>query len=346
MTADRPDLREAAAFALANETGWPRDIRAVIEGETFDPPPWNIVKGPLRDRGAPAGEIIVGGRSRAAWGDTGRGDMVFSVTKSYIGLLAAIALDEGLIDDADAPVARSVDHPAFAAPNDTLTWRQLLQQTSEWRGTLWNMPDTVDRNRQLSPTEDQSRFNTHTPHGAPGSYWDYNDIRVNALCLALTLRFDRSLRDVLEDRLFRLCPSDDWDWTGYPESTVRIGGADVPVVVGGGHWGGGLVASVAHDLLLGRLVLGRGLLDGRRIVSEQSLDLLLAPCPLEPNYGGLWWLNTGRRLYPDASEASVFALGVGLNAIWIEPRHDLVAVLHGIEERAMHGFVARVMAAL
>lgn len=343
---DDPLLADMVRYARGHPSPWPLSIRAVIEGCTFDPPPWNIVKGPLKDRRGPAGLLVVGGRRLAGWGDPAEAEMVFSVTKSYLGLVAAIALDEGKIADLDEPVAKRVFHPAFDAPNDRVTWRHLLQQTSEWRGSLWGIPDTVDRNRQLSPTEDGSRFGTTTPYGPPGSTWDYNDIRVNALCLALTIVFGTGLKAVLGSRFMAHAGPGAWTWTGYDESVVTLDGRLEPVVVGGGHWGGGLVVSAAQDADLGRLIVGGGRLDGRRIVSEAALAEILAPCPLQPVYGGLWWLNTGRALFPAAPETSVFALGVGTNAIWIDRPRDVVLVAHGLAPDALGGLIERVLRAV
>lgn len=333
----------AIAVAAANPSPWPIDIRAVIEGGTFDPPPWNVVFGRVRDRGEPSGAIIVGGRTVAAWGDAARVDMAFSVTKSYIGLLAAVALHRGLVASFDEPVSRRIDHPAFAGKrNAAVTWRQLLDQTSEWQGTLFGLPDTVDRDRQLAPTDDPARFDRGTPLSPPGTYWDYNDARVNVLCLALTLLYERSLADVLAD-LDPLFGPETGVWEGWgARTTLPVAGRPVEVVVGGGHWGGGLSGSVDRHAALGLLVLGRGCLDGRRVVSAEALDALMTPCPIQPVYGGLWWLNGGRRLQPAASERAVFAYGVGKTAIWVEPAHDLVAVVRWITPEGFSAFVAAV----
>lgn len=342
-----PNLTSVVAVAEAHPSPWPRDIRAVIEGCAFDPPPWNVVIGKVRDRGGPSGRVVVGGRSLVEWGDTDRVDMAFSVTKSYIGLLAAVALDRGLIAGFDEPVSRRIDDPAFAGPrNATVTWRQLLDQTSEWSGTLFGLPDIVDRDRQLAPTDDPARFDRGTPLRAPGTYWDYNDGRVNALCLALTRLFDAPLPEVLAgiDPAFGPLTG---AWDGWGErSTVALPARPVEIAVGGGHWGGGLSATVGRHGALGRLVLGRGALDGRRLLSTEALDALLTPCPLQPVYGGLWWLNTGRRLQPAASERAVFAFGVGMTAIWVEPERDLVAVARWITPTGFAAFVAAVAEAL
>jgi len=117
-------------------------------------------------------------------------------------------------------------------------------------------------------------------------------------------------------------------------------------VVGGGHWGGGLATSIGHDLIVGRLMARRGTLDGRRVLSEAAFAALLAPCPLQPVYGALWWLNTGRRLFPAAPASSFFATGVGMNVIWVDPVLDLVAVVRWMDEPAFPGFVEHVVAAM
>lgn len=60
----------------------------------------------------------------------------------------------------------------------------------------------------------------------------------------------------------------------------------------------------------------------------------------------MWWLNTGQELWPSAPDSSYAARGGGGNVIWIDPEHDLVAVVRWIERGAMDGFLARLLAAL
>jgi CubicO group peptidase (beta-lactamase class C family) len=337
-----------ADLALAATTPWPDDIRAVIEGETFDPPPWNVVLGRVRPRGAPTGAVLADGRRVAEWGPTAHVDMAFSVTKSYIGLLAAATLDRGLIPGFDAPVAATVRDPAFASTvNRTVTWRQLLDQTSEWEGSTFGIPDTVDRDRQLAPTDDPARFGRATPRHVPGTYWDYNDARVNALCLALTRLYGQGLPDVLAELHPAFADRSGWAWDGYGESsTVDLGGRRVEVAVGGGHWGGGLAATVDHHLALGTTILDRGMWEGRRVVSPEALDALLTPCPLQPVYGGLWWLNTGCHLFSAAPEDSMLAMGVGSTVLWVSRAAGAVACLRWIQPEAVNGVLAAILSGL
>ncbi len=86
-------LNEAVAFAVEHETPWPRDLRAHLESGFFEPAPDNEILGPIRARGAPNGLIMRHGHMVASWGDTRQVDFTFSVAKSYLSLLAGIAVD-------------------------------------------------------------------------------------------------------------------------------------------------------------------------------------------------------------------------------------------------------------
>ena len=100
------------------------NLKAVADYETG---PWSEVVGPVVPRGGPAGMILRGGRIVAEWGDTARPDMTFSVAKSYLSLLAGIAVGDGLIRELDEPVALTVTDGGFEGPhNGAITWRHLL----------------------------------------------------------------------------------------------------------------------------------------------------------------------------------------------------------------------------
>ena len=93
-------------------------------------------------------------------------------------------------------------------------------------------------------------------------------------------------------------------------------------------------------------MLHRGVREGRRLLPEDWITESLTPCMLNPNYGLLWWLNTGGRRYPSATEVSCFASGAGGNVTWIDPAHDLVAVMRWMDPSAVSGFIRIVMRAM
>ena len=340
-------LNAAAGFAAANETPFPRDLRAHLESGYFEPAPDNAVIGPIRPRGASNGVIVRHGRIVANWGDTRQVDPTFSVAKSYLSLLAGIAHADGLIADLDAKMGNLVRDGGFeGAHNGAITWRHLLQQTSEWEGTLFGKSDMIDRGRNLA-AEGRGRKGNVRALRAPGTYWEYNDVRVNRLGLALLRVFRRPLPEVFAERIMApIGASGDWQWHGYDNAFVDIDGVRMQSVPGGSHWGGGVFIHAEDQARIGQLALHRGLWGGRRILPDSWFAQSLTPCGLNASYGFLWWLNTLRARVPAAPESSFFAVGAGGNTTWIDPEHDLVAVLRWTDPACVGGFVQRVLAAI
>ncbi len=348
---DPGKLEAAVAFAEANETKWQRDIGAQLAAGSFEPPPHNEIIGPVAPRGAPNGLLLRHGQRVAQWGDTRQVDMTFSVAKSYLSILAGLAVGDGLIDDLDAPVRELVDDGGFDGPhNGAITWRHLLQQTSEWEGTLFGKPDMIDRYRALA-TEFAGKpgFNKGDarPLQPPGSYWEYNDVRVNRLSLALLRVFGRALPELFAERVMRpIGASDRWHWEGYHNADVDLGGRMVRSVSGGGHWGGGVFIDAEDQARVGQLMLQDGVWNGQRILPAGWVAQSVVPCAIKPEYGLLWWLNTGRSYRPSAPADSYFAMGAGGNVTWIAPAQDLVAVLRWVDVAVLDQWFGMVMAAL
>lgn len=344
---DPAALADAVGFALAHESPWPRDLRAHIEAGFFEPPPDNAILGPTRPRGGPNGLVLRRGRLVARWGDTRQVDMTFSVAKSYLAILAGLAVGDGLIPDLDAPVRALVGDGGFEGPhNGAVTWRHLLQNTSEWEGTLFGKSDVIDRGRNLQ-VEGQGRKGLPRPLHPPGQYWEYNDVRVNRLALALLRRFGRPLPEVFAERIMQpIGASADWEWHGYETSWVELGGRRVQSVSGGGHWGGGVFIHAEDQARIGQLVLQDGIWGGRRLLPEGWVAQCRTPCALNPHYGLLWWLNTGRTRWPSASAGSFCFLGAGGNVTWVDPAAELVAVLRWVDATRLDGFMAAVGAAV
>jgi CubicO group peptidase (beta-lactamase class C family) len=350
---DPGKLQAAIAFAGASDSPWPTSLyypdgRYVGIVEWNESGPWSEVAGPVRPRGGPAGLILRGGRIVAEWGDTARTDMTFSVAKSYLAILAGLLLADAAPSAVEAPVTASVPGPWFSSPqNAGISWRHLLQQSSEWQGELWGKSDQVDHHRQIGVGADNSRKGQRRELQAPGTTYEYNDVRVNLLAFCLLQRFRRPLPEVLAQRVMDpIGASASWQWHGYSTSWTELDGRRVQSVSGGSHWGGGMFISARDHARFGLLVARAGRWQEQQIVPSAFIDAMLAPSPTNPSYGYLWWLNTGSALYPAAPPSSVFALGAGANLIWIEPEHDLVAVLRWIDKAAVNGFLGRVLAAV
>jgi hypothetical protein len=67
-----------------------------------------------------------------------RPDPTYSVAKSMLSTVAGIALQRGLIPSLDHPVANAIKDGGYETPHNRLvTWRNHLQQESEWEGEMW-----------------------------------------------------------------------------------------------------------------------------------------------------------------------------------------------------------------
>lgn len=346
---DSAALAGAVRFAEAHDSPFGRDIRAVLEGGFFEPAPDNALIGPVSPRGGPSGLVLRGGRLAAAWGDTRRVDMTFSVAKSYLSLLAGLALGDGLFGGVDEPVAATVRDGGFTGRNAAITWRHLLQQTSEWEGTLFGKADTIDRNRALGGGDATNRppRDTRRDLHPPGGFWEYNDVRVNRLGLALLHLFRRPLPDVFAERIMGpVGASSDWRWEGYDNSEVEIDGRAMRSVPGGGHWGGGVFIHAEDQARVTLLAARDGVWNGRRLLPEGWMAASRRPCPINPGYGFLWWLNTDRAQYPSASAEAFTALGTGGNISFVEPADDLVVVLRWLDPARVDELLRLVRAAV
>lgn len=340
-------LEEAARFASENEIAWPQDLRLHLESGYFEPPPHNEILGPIEPRGPANGLVLRNGFKIATWGETDQADYTFSAAKSYLSLLAGIAVTDGLITDLNEPVGRTVRDGGFdIAQNRDVTWRHLLQNMSEWEGELFGKSDQIDRNRNLG-MEGRARKGDPRPLQPPGTHWEYNDVRVNRLSLALLHRFRRPLPEVFAERIMQpIGASTDWRWDGYRTSYVEIDGKTLQSVPGGTHWGGGVRIHAEDQARIGLLMLQRGSWNGKPILPESWIDESIAPCRLNPNYGLLWWLNTNQTLYPSAPADSIFARGAGGNVTWIAPSLGIVAVLRWADPSAVDTFIRFIMQAI
>jgi len=308
-----------------NWTSDAADIETYLSAQVSDLSHRDVV-GPLKAASGASGVVLVDGSEVAAWGDPDEPEMAFSVTKTVVSAVAGLAYDDGLLVP-DQPVHEVLDVEEFRGPhNERITWRHLLQQSSQWEGELWGKPTSVDAQSFREGTE---------VHGTPpGEGWAYNDVRMNLLTYALTLLFRESLADVLRARVMEpLAASDRWSWHGYTTSKVELDGTSVDVVSGGAHWGGGLFIPARDLALIGQLFLDGGTHEDVRVLSAGWVQQSWAPCPVKPEYGYLWWLNDDEVPWPGAPSTGRSARGnAGRHLLWVDPTRDLVLASHWTEE--------------
>ena len=344
-------LSQAIKFAIQNESKMDRDIGAALEKGHFEEP-WPIGKtiGPVKSRKAGSGVIIRKSQIIKTWGDVEFVDMTFSISKSYLSLCMGIAVNDGIIPDIHAPIRNIVKDGGFdTEQNKNITWAHMLQLTSEWEGTLWGKPDWIDHYRDvIGNCVHSDKRGSKRELQSPGTYWEYNDVRVNRLSLALMHAFGRPLPEVLKERIMDpIGASETWEWHGYDNSWLDINGERLQSVSGGAHWGGGLWISSLDHSRVGQLMLNKGWWNGLQIIPEKWIEECLTPCPLSPVYGYLWWLNDAKEgMLPGAPSSAFYAMGVGTQIIYIDPENELVIVARWIEKDKMPDFVNMVLASI
>lgn len=356
-------IQEAIAFARENEVKNPRSMEQ-SHYQTFGKEPFGTGIGPFADRGEPTGIIVYKGYIVATWGEPLRCDMCHSVTKSFLSSVVGLAIDQGLIRSVQDTVAlyippielfkpNEIARPAedFGKPellqpfntlhNRRLTWDNMLRQVSDWEGTLWGKPEWADR-----PSANAAEWLTR-PRNAPGSVYEYNDVRVNALALAATSVWRKSLPQVLKTNLMDLIgASNTWRWTGYRNAWIVLDGQAVQSVSGGGHWGGGMFINAYDMARFGLLTLHKGRWNGQQILSESFVNQALTPTPAQPTYGYMnWFLNTDKQYLPNAPVSAFAHIGNGTNMVYVDPAHELVVVARWIDNKALDGMVKKVLEA-
>ena len=344
-----PDFTEAIAFAQAHEVPWPRDPQADPARwgvHHDDPPPFNRLRGPVHPRGGVSGVIRQHGEEVARWGDPERADQTYSVAKTYLALLAGVAHARGLLPDVEQRVAQALPGIGFDdAHNREVRWVHLLEQTSEWQGSSFGIPDQAEHNRRVGhdPKPPQGRKGEARVLQAPGSYWEYNDVRINQLALALLYLFRRPLPEVFEESILRpLGGGAGFLWEGYDDAWIDMDGQRMQSVPGGSHWGGGARISAHDQARIGQLLLDGGAHDGQQLVPADWVARMRQPTAVAPFYGWLVWLNRQGELFADASRDSYFMVGAGGHYTWIDPEHALVAVVRWLDPARSAGFVSRV----
>jgi len=232
---------------------------------------------------------------------------VASVQKSFVAILAGIAVDKGLLD-LSRPVASYLGagwSKAPASQESLITVAHLLEMTSG-----------------LNPD-----FTYSTP---PGTRFVYNTQVNAALKRVLVSGSHLALADLTRQWL-----------------TLPLGLADTTWGQRGRVFAStmnptGLVTTADDLARLGQLVLdGGSASDGGRILSERQLHALFQRSECNPSYGRLWWLNGGARtlgpgpgghagpLIPAAPADLVAAIGAANRRLFVVPSRKLIVVRLG-----------------
>ena len=332
-------LDSAIAFAMANENKVEKDLR-LANIKAYSREPGYAIIGPMKERGGPAGLVIKNGFIVASYGDVNRVDMTFSATKSFLTTIAGLAVGEGLIQNVTDRVDKYVwDGTYQGAHNSKITWQHLLNQSSNWSGTLFGLPDWADRPPREGGIDDWRNRKLLEP----GTVYEYNDVRVNLLAYSLLNVYRKPLPMVLKEKLMdHIGASSTWRWYGYDNSFVNIDGIMMQSVSGGGHHGGGIFINATDMARFGLLFLRKGKWKDKQLLSPQWINEAHKPSAPNKDYGYMWWINTSENWKGVAADI-YYAAGFGGNYIVIDHANDLVIVSRWMDDSKMGEFVKLVV---
>ena len=313
---DAAKVNAAIEFAKQRETSWPRDFST--QEKIFGA---KLGSMPTR-RPETNGVIIRNGYIVAEFGDVSSIVPTYSVAKSMLATVTGVAVREGLIKDLDAAVGSQIKDGGYdSAHNAKVTWRHHLQQESEWEGEMWGKKHDFVGTVAFGDGERKPRAVQ-----APGSFYEYNDVRINRFALSLLRLFKKPVPEVFRDEVMNVIgASSTWLWVPYVNSYVDMDGQQMASVSGGTRWGGGVWISALDMARFGYLWLRNGRWGDKQIIPPGYVKQALTPSANGPDYGFLWWLNTkggAKTLPPNSFQAQ----GAGSNTIFVSPNHDLVIV--------------------
>jgi CubicO group peptidase (beta-lactamase class C family) len=304
-----PDIREELKKAYAREPGY-------------------HISGKVKNQSAPSVLIYVKGKEWLKWGNTPEPEMAFSVSKSVLSACFGLALKKNLLSSIDETVSLRIQDSLFLGERHSkITWRHLLEQNSDWSGCLFGYCDWADRPPETGGQEEWKNRSLH----APGTRFEYNDVRVNLLAYALTALFQKSLEEVFREEIMNpMGASNNWSWNGYGHWKNPGDGALIPVVSGGGHFGGGLIISAEDLMKFALLYANHGKSSHGQILDSTYIAASIMPSEPEPAYGLLWWNNSTEKW--KGLDAGVYSAdGFAGHYIVIHPAHEWMAVLRWIE---------------
>ena len=239
-----------------------------------------------------------------------------SVTKSVTGLLYGIALSEGIVPGLDESLLHQF--PAYAdLASDPQRSKILVRHALSMKmGTEWNedLPYSDPRNSEIAMEQaaDRYRFALDRPMvNEPGDWWTYNG-GATALIGELIAKGAGVPIDVYaRNKLFAPLGIKKFEWV--------TGSDGVPSVASG-------LRLNIHDLArIGRLILDRGVWQGKQIVPADWLDVSFTPhAKLRDGlrYGLFWWLG------PDGMPPYwVAGFGNGGQRLMISPANKLIVVV-------------------
>lgn len=227
-----------------------------------------------------------------------------SCTKTVLGMLLGIAIEQGLVEGSDVPVLELLPGRVPRPPKEQLAVRDLLTMSSCLDCNDWDESSPGNEER-MYPQRDWLQFALDLPVRRTRGF-SYCTAGVVLLGIALEQAVGEPLDAFAQRELFAPLGIDRATWQQTPSGQTSTAG--------------GLLLTSRALLALGELYLE----DGRGLVPPGWVRESLLPharIDAETEYGYLWWLKSF------AGEPSFYMTGMGGNRVHVFPGLGLVAVI-------------------
>jgi CubicO group peptidase (beta-lactamase class C family) len=322
--------RNAWAFADAKDRG-------------FDPAALDRAAEQLAARGERQGLVIIHEgaivferywanayhRAEPAWKNVS-----FSSGKSWGGTMIGRAYTEGLLKLDD--LASTYHAPEVSGLKPEVTIRHLLTMTSG--GTL-NVKPSTRRPKKLGDTSppgpgDEYKRTKVGERGSPegygvsipaGAQFYYDGAAADHLANVIHGASGQPSLDYMMGHVVAPMGCEHFEY--QPEGVDKSGNV---------RFGGSILMSCRDLARLGQLYLNGGRWAGAKLIDPYYIAGAIAPSPLNPNYGFLWWLNGAGRI-PNAPRAMYYAAGARGQFCFVLPAYDVVIATMGFGEEQLTG---------
>ena len=254
-----------------------------------------------------------------------------SMHKSVLALLIGIAIDQGFIKSVDQPASDFL-REWVSDQRNKITIRQMLQQSSGIDYPEFSFHPLGEWNEMVVGDNVLKITLNQAAEKQPGTEFAYNGINPQNLGLLLQRATGQRYSSYLSENL--------WQYIAEEDSYVILDSEinKMPRMFC-------CLDAIAKDWLrVGILILNKGILNEKRIVSESWVEQMTSSSKLNPNYGYLTWLgmeHQERRIYNIKSTATgfhsepyidkdvIYFDGFGGQRVYIIPSQELVIVRTG-----------------
>ena len=252
---------------------------------------------------------------------------VFSVTKSILSILIGIAIDKGLIESLDQKVLDFF--PEYTPKRGEKTAQLVTLRDMMTMTTPFKYKSAPYTKYFSSESWVKSALDLLGGKGEIGDFRYTPLIGPDILSGILTRVTGQPVLDFAQENLFiplGIAVSEKIVFESKEEQLSIMkdhhGSGWVADPQGINTAGWGLFLRPGEMAKIGKLLLNRGIWDGRQIVSSEWVDESTAPHSRwgELQYGYLWWII-------DEEARSFAALGDGGNAIYVNPAKNLVVAI-------------------